>query len=244
MTSVLDDEIVVLQSIYGELFEEVAAVTPSSSSCSTLLGQQQRMVQYKDTFCTVTLSIPADYPTCDEGNNVSVVILIFHDSDRCIRKNQVIRQVEEIIVANATAGKETLFDICDYLRGKSYVEEEEEEEERAVIPEKSLVTDCLEDKEEATDVETVASGKDCSESMTLPTTVFQSISAADNFAAACAAANAAAEKAATDRREANSKARENQMNYPQPGETPKAYYSRQGNFARISLFNPLHPFSL
>lgn len=242
MTSVvLDDEIVVLQSIYGELFEEVA-VTPSSSSYSTLLGQQQRMVQYKDTFCTVTLSIPANYSICDEGSNVSVVILIFHDSDRCIRKNQVMRQLEEIIVANATAGKETLFDICEYLRGKSYVEEEEE---RAVIPEKSLlVADCLEDKEEATDVEIVASGKDCPESTTLPTTVFQSLSAADNFAAACAAANAAAEKAAVERREANSKARENQMNYPQPGETPKAYYSRQGNFTRISLFNLLHPFSL
>ena len=147
------------------------------------------------------------------------------------------RQLEEIIVANATAGKETLFDICEYLRGKTYVEE------GVVIPEKSSVTGCPEDKEEATDVETVASGKDCPEDTTPPTTVFQSLSATDNFAAACAAANAAAEKAAADRREATSKARENQVNYPQPGETSKAYYSRQGIFIRISLNSP-HPFSL
>ena len=232
MTSlVLDDEIVVLQSIYGESFEEIA-VTPSSSSSQ---GQRQRVMQYKDTFCTITLSIPADYPTCDEGRNVSVDSLIFHDSDQCMSNNKnVLRQLVEIIVANATAGKETLFDICEYLRGKTYVEE------GVVIPEKSSVTECPEDKEEAADVETVTSGKDCPEDTTPPTTVFQSLSAADNFAAACAAANAAAEKAAADRREATSKARENQVNYPQPGETSKAYYSRQGMFNPISLILHAH----
>ena len=206
-TTLLDEEIIALQSIYEAAFEELHDETPSSAS-----QRQQRIVQYKDDFCAIKLSIPVDYPTCEE-NNVSVVDLSFYDNNRRISNENVVRQLEEIIAANTAAGKETLFDVCEYLRGKSYIEDNNN---YIIVPEVPVVL-----------------FKDCPEEAAVdehhpPTTVFQGLSAAENFAAACAAANAAAEKAAAERREATSKARENPMNFPQPGETSKAYYSRQG----------------
>ena len=113
----LDDEIAVLQSIYESDFEELHYETPSSSS-----HVQRRIVRYKDEFCTIKLSLPSTYPTCEECN-VSVMSLTFHGIDhRIISKVDVIRQLEEIIAANATAQQETLFDVCEYLRGRSYTE--------------------------------------------------------------------------------------------------------------------------
>ena len=113
----LDDEIAVLQSIYEAAFEELQYETPSSSS-----QVQRRIVRYKDEFCTIKLSLPSTYPTCGECN-VSVMSLTFHGIDhRIISKVDVIRQIEEIIAANATAQQETLFDVCEYLRGRSYTQ--------------------------------------------------------------------------------------------------------------------------
>ena len=113
----LDDEIAVLQSIYEAAFEELQYETPSSSS-----QVQRRIVRYKDEFCTIKLSLPSTYPTCGECN-VSVMSLTFHGIDhRIISKVDVMRQLEEIIAANATAQQETLFDVCEYLRGRSYTE--------------------------------------------------------------------------------------------------------------------------
>jgi hypothetical protein len=158
------------------------------------------------------------------------VSLTFDDNDRRICKENVMRLLKEIIAANTAAGKETLFDVCEYLRGRSFIEENESE--LIVVPDDSIVNikDCPEvENEEATAGETEASINFAAHPSPA-TTVFQGTSASDNFAAACAAANAAAEKAASERREAATanKARENQLNYPQPGETSKAYYSRQG----------------
>jgi hypothetical protein len=49
--------------------------------------------------------------------------LTFHGIDhRIISKVEVMRQLEEIIAANATAQQETLFDVCEYLRGRSYTQ--------------------------------------------------------------------------------------------------------------------------
>ena len=113
----LDDEIAVLQSIYEAAFEELQYETPSSSSLI-----QRRIVRYKDDFCTIKLSLPSTYPTCEECN-VSVMSLTFHGIDhRIISKLDVMRQLEEIIAANVAAQQETLFDVCEYLRGRSYAE--------------------------------------------------------------------------------------------------------------------------
>ena len=113
----LDDEIAVLQSIYEAAFEELQYETPSSSSVV-----QRRMVRYKDEFCTIKLSLPSTYPTCEDCN-VSVMSLTFHGIDnRIISKVDVIRQLEQIIASNVAAQQETLFDVCEFLRGRSYTE--------------------------------------------------------------------------------------------------------------------------
>jgi hypothetical protein len=129
MCTRLDDEIAALQAIYDEQFEEQTTdvVEPH---------HQRRIVKYKDVFCTLKLSIPVTYPTCG-NSSVCVVNLTFQGTECKIsssRKLVVQRAIENIIAANAS--NETLFDVIEFVRGRSYLEgpigllsEEREEED-------------------------------------------------------------------------------------------------------------------
>ena len=117
MCTRLDDEIAALHAIYADQFEELSAdvIEPHP---------QRRVIKYKDDLCTLKLSIPLLYPSCEDSNSVSLVTLTFQGKTCKISsdsKLDVQRNIEAIIDANA--GNETLFDVIEFVRGRTYLDE-------------------------------------------------------------------------------------------------------------------------
>ena len=119
MCTRLDDEIAALQAIYDDQFCEEQATADIKET-----HQQRRIVKYKDEFCTLKLSIPVSYPNCGDLSSVCLTSLTFQGTECKIssdNKVAVQRAIEDIIAANA--GNETLFDVIEFVRGRTYLEE-------------------------------------------------------------------------------------------------------------------------
>ena len=111
-SSRLDDEVAALQAIYGDHFEEVAVED----------ARGRRVVRYHDDACAVKVSLPPTYPADGGGDERPTVTGLAFLGPECRvnaeGKVAVLREIEAIVTGNA--GAETLFDVIEYLRGRSY----------------------------------------------------------------------------------------------------------------------------
>lgn len=105
----LDDELAALRAIYDTQFEELPGADERG----------RRLVRYRDDACAIKFSLPSSYP---DGERPFVASLTFYGSECRVNaegKTVVLKEIEGLVEGNA--GVETLFDVIEYLRGRSFM---------------------------------------------------------------------------------------------------------------------------